>query len=147
MSTQTQTVITQSTYSVKWSIWGLFTYVFLTIIGSVILSSMWMSQNDIAGLSSQEIGILMEQDTGFAIYTSMLGLLSALFCGWFVSIKTQGGNYTAALIIAVCLAVYGSIGIVVHPEHQVLHQIGKIVVPFVACALGAWIAMLKHNQE
>ena len=142
-----QTQFTSFNFSIKWTLLSLFTYIVLTVIGGFLISNNWMSQHDISGLSPQDIGILMERDTRVALYTSMLGFISAIFCGWFVTHKTKGTSYKAALIIAGCLAIFGTIGIIIHPDHVVLHQVGKILAPFMACSIGAWIAILRQTPK
>lgn len=143
----TQTQVIRFNFSVKWTLIGLLSYIALTVIGSFFISNNWMTLHDINGLSPQEIGILMGQDTKLAIYTSTLGGFSAIFCGWLVTQKTQCRSYMTALIIAACLAIGGIISIIIHPDHVVLHQIGKIVGPFFACSIGAWIAIIFQRRS
>ncbi|GAA0855037.1 hypothetical protein [Aliiglaciecola litoralis] len=143
MSTQTYTATKPANLSIKWSLLGLIIYLIITVIGSVFLSSTWMANNDISNLSSQQISLLMDKDVSLALYTSLLGGLSALFCGWLATKKAGSNHYNTALILASCLAVYGAISIMLHPEHQLLHQAAKIIGPFLMCGLGAKLALLK----
>ncbi|MDC0603406.1 hypothetical protein OAP14_10370 [Aliiglaciecola sp.] len=145
MSTQTLTNTTnnQASYSIKWSLLTILCFFVITIIGAAVLSSVWMAQNDIAGLSPQQIGVLMDKDTAFSIYTSLLGTIAALFCGWLVTRKTAANNYVGAIIIAILLASYGVLSIFMHPDHHMLHQVRKLVPPFLVCSFGAWLAIKK----
>lgn len=149
MSTQTEnftnTTNSKANYSIKWSLLTILCFFAITIVGSAVLSSIWMAQNDITGLSPKDIGVLMDNDRTFAIYTSLLGALAAVFCGWLVTLKTAANNYVAAIIIATFLAGYGVLGIFIHPDHHLLHQVGKLIAPFLMCGLGAWLAIKKTN--
>lgn len=151
MSTQTDnftnTTNSKANYSIKWSLLTILCFFAITIVGSAVLSSIWMAQNDITGLSPKDIGVLMDNDTTFAIYTSLLGALAAVFCGWFVTLKTAANNYVGALIIAIFLASYGVLSILMHPDHLLIHQVSKLISPFLTCGLGAWLGIKKTTNQ
>lgn len=86
MSTQTEnltdTANLNANYSIKWLLLTILCFFVITIVGSAVLSSNWLAQNDITDLSPQEIGVLMDKNITFSFYTGLVGALTAVFCGW-----------------------------------------------------------------
>ncbi|TRY33371.1 hypothetical protein [Aliiglaciecola sp. M165] len=127
----------------KWVTIGWLGYLLLTIIGGAFITSYWMSGQDLNGLSQGQIAQLMEQDPQVALTTSFLAAIVAIALAFWITLKTQGSGFRTAMVFALGLIIYGAMGIVMHPDHAFIHQLGKLVAPLITCGLGAWLAIRK----
>lgn len=138
MSNTTQLTIKTTA---KWAAIGWLSYVLLTIIATAVITADWMSGRDLTGLTQIQIGQMMDQDVQVSIMTSIVAALSAMVLAYWLTHKTSLSGYRTALAFAAGLALYGIAGIILHPEHLIIHQLLKLIAPFLTCGLGAWFAL------
>jgi len=125
--------------SIKWVAIGFITYMLLTVIAAGVLTSVWMADQDLAGLSQQQVSLMAETSPFIIMWNVVIAVLATLFISMLVTKKSNGTDFLNAIGLAVCLTLYGMLSIYLHPEHDILHQIGKLFFPITLCLLGAYL--------
>ena len=117
-------------------------YLLVSVSLSIALTAWWQTGIDTSGLSMTEITHFAERSTTIHVGSAIIGAISAVFCAGFAYIKSQSNGYFSALVFAVALVVYGILSIFLHPEHTLIQQVSKVIMPIPLCLFGAWIASL-----
>lgn len=127
--------------TVKWAFLGWLGYGLLTIVASVFITSNWMAGQDLTGLTQNQIATLMDKDGQVSFITSLTGASVAILLAFLITRKTATAGYRTSIVFAIGLFIFGIVGIFAHPDHTLIHQMGKLVAPFVTCGFGAWLAL------
>jgi len=125
--------------SIKWVAIGIITYMLLTVIAAGVLNSVWMAGQDLAGLSQQQVSLMAETSPFITTWSAVIGVLATLFVSMLVTQKSNRKDFSNATGLAVCLTLFGILSIYLHPEHAILHQLGKLFFPITLCLLGAYL--------
>lgn len=122
-------------FSIKWALIAIFTYLLLTVLGSAILSSIWMADYDVMQLSAEQIATVLNNDTKLNIYLAIVGSVSAVICFLLVMWRSDNKELGTLLVLVVFLTLYGAVSISLHPEHHLVHQLLKLIMPGLLGAL------------
>ncbi len=122
-------------------------YVALTVTGAIVLTGIWQTGADVNTLSHQQLTMMAAQSDMINLGSAVIGALAAVVCAMFATRRTPGAPYRPAMYFALLLVAYGVLGIVLHPEHSVIQQIGKLVTPVPLCLAGAWLARQLFSDK
>lgn len=115
-------------------------YLVLSVVSSIVLTGIWQAGVDTSSMTNQEIMLMAETSTFIKTGSAIIGLTSAMLCAFILSLKTSKAGFRPTLYFALMLIAYGAISIVLHPEHTLMQQVLKILVPVPACLFSAWVA-------
>lgn len=124
-------------------------YIVSTVVMAVLLSLYWQSGIDTALYTQQQLVEMASTSPLINIGSTLIGSGMAVICAYLITSRTGSNSYKHAVYFAGSLILYGIISIVLHPEHEVMQQVAKIVAPVPLCLLGAWLAnvSLKTNTS
>lgn len=135
--------------SVKSLVIAFLMYIVTTVILAVVMSLFWQSGIDTSAYSQQQLIDMASQSKLLTVGSMIIGSTMAVICAYFITRHTDSDGYKHAQYFAGVLILYGILGIFLHPEHDVIQQVAKLLAPLPLCLLGAWfaIANTKKNHD
>ena len=125
--------------SIKGLIIGIAAYLLVSVVAMGIIVQLWIP----AGVTDpQELARLAENDPGLLMWQNILGALLGIFAGFFACHFGGAKGLRTPLVLGILLALYGALGIYLHPSHPSLMQAGKILAPVPLVLLGGWLRLL-----
>ncbi len=119
-------------------------YVVSTTIISGVLVTVWMSGQNIEGLSSIEVQLLAETSITIQIASGAIGFTVCTILSILLALKTAQSNFKALYYFALTLTCYSIMGVMLHPEHAIVHQLLKLIVPGVIAYSSMKWALAKN---
>ena len=125
--------------SIKGLIIGIAAYLLVSVVAMGIIVQLWIP----AGVTGpQELARLAENDPGLLMWQNILGAVLGIFAGFFACHFGGAKGLRTPLVLGILLALYGALGIYLHPSHSSLMQAGKILAPVPLVLLGGWLRLL-----
>lgn len=122
---------------------ALTSYLIMTIIASSILLQIWMKP----GLSTEALALAAETDPFIVFWSMLIGLSACIACAVIVTALSGSHGLKNAAVYGSILVAYGVISIVLHPDHELLRNIGKLVLPVPVAMFGGWLFMKIKNPR
>ena len=132
--------MTTNTSLIKASGLTFLLYVALSVVCSIVLTGIWPRGVDTSTLTTEQLMLMAETAPFIKTGSAIIGIVSAVVCAFILSLKKTVGGYRPAIYFAAMLVLYGAISIALHPEHTLIQQAAKVLMPFPLCLLGAWLA-------
>lgn len=117
----------------KYTVISFIGYIASTSIIIGIVMSIWLSQQDTAQLSAQQLSLLAEESITIQFISAVLGLLATFIIGYVLCKKTIQNEVTTIKAFTVTITLFSILSIVLHPEHHVIYQVAKLITPIAAC--------------
>ncbi|WP_100657822.1 hypothetical protein [Alteromonas flava] len=120
-------------------------YILISATLAILLTLYWQTGIPLDQYTTSELQTLAANSGLITIGTAMIGSLTALGCAYAITVKTGAYGYKHACYFAIGLTLYGALSIVLNPEHHLLQQVAKLIMPLPVCLFGAWLAIAKHK--
>jgi MFS family permease len=122
---------------------ALTSYLIITIIASSILVQIWMKP----GMSPEELALAAETDSFIAFWSMLIGLSASIICAVIVTALSGSHGLKNAMVYGSILVAFGVLSILLHPDHDMLRNIGKLVLPVPVAMFGGWLLIkIKHPR-
>ncbi|WNC68264.1 hypothetical protein RI845_17315 [Thalassotalea nanhaiensis] len=128
----------------KYTLVAFICYIISTVILSGVMMSIWISDQNITGLSPQQIEALANQSIPIQFMSAVIGFVATLIISYVLCKKTLKDGLTTIKAFAVALTFFSMLGIFLHPEHHVIYQVAKLFSPAIICLLGLKLAA-RHS--
>ncbi len=125
----------------RYSFIGFALYVVCTIVASALVMSFWVANQAATNISQEALATLAANDDFIQLSSQLIGIGFTLLLAMLVTKLDIKHRYTSAKGLALLLTIYGVVGIVLHPVHELYRQALKLTMPILLSLLGAWIIL------
>jgi hypothetical protein len=123
---------------------GLFGYLLASVIIFYFIFEWWAPP----GITDkQQLRHLAETDPTLLILQSRLGLVLGVIAGFAACHFSGARGLKNSLVLGSLFALYGVLGISLHPLHPTAAQVGKIISPIPITLCGGWLRMLLSRRR
>ena len=125
--------------SIKGLIAGIGAYLLFSIVAMGVIVQLWAP----AGVTDpQELARLAENDSTLLMWQNILGAVLGMLAGFVACHFAGAKGLRTPLVLGILLALYGALGIYLHPDHPALMQAAKLLAPVPLVLLGGWLRLL-----
>ncbi len=121
-------------------------YLVITIILAAILMSVWLSGQNTQEMTKVQLQILAESSLIIQLLSAVIGTVTALVISMVLAHKTRHENNSAIIGFSVLLTCFSLFSVWAHPEHHMIYQVTKPVLPFLVCFLGYWLMTKRASN-
>jgi hypothetical protein len=114
-------------------------YVLLSVVLFAIVFQVWIPR----GVSMERLEDLAETSRTLLLWQSVLGTVLGVAAGYVAGRLSGGKGLRNSMVVGAILALYGVVGIYLHPSHPLLMQIGKLAGPIPLALTGGWLALRR----
>ncbi len=124
--------------SVRSVLIAFFGYLVVAAVVMVIVVQRWMP----TGVTDQQqLARMAEVDPSLLMWQNALGAILCVAAGFAACHFSGARGLKNPLLLGVLLALYGVLGIFLHPGHPPLMQAAKLVAPVPLALLGGWLRL------
>ena len=125
---------------------AFFSYLIITVILAAILISLWLPGQDIQGLNQVQLQVLAGSSSTIQFCSALIGSATALIISMVLAHKTRHINNSAIIGFTILLTCYSVLSIWLHPEHNLVYQLIKPILPAMVCFLGYCLVIKRDSN-
>ena len=129
--------------SLKWVALVFVVFNLINTLCAAIVMQVWLSDKAITQENIAQLTALAETDPFIALISGVIGGLSGLITSWWLTAKTHHQGFSSLYAYVFVLLLFGLASIVMHPEHAMWQQLGKLIAPL---AIG-WLVHHRFSTQ
>ena len=112
-------------------------YFVISLVAVAVLVTVWRPHD----LSTSQLRQLAETDSVLLIWQNVLGILLTTAAGGAACQLSGRKGLKNSTVFGAIIALFGVLGIYLHPDHPVWMLAGRLVLPIPLSMLGGWICL------